>query len=195
MKSRFAGIDYGSKMAGTTVIAAMETQSVVFAASQKGQDADQFIQDWAQDWKPTELFLDAPLSLPGVYTKLEGKHNYFYRAADQALQAMSPMFLGGLTARAMRLQATLAQGHIKTYEVYPGALARRLKWNEKGYKKKGDALAMLQALAQQEHLTLPSIDKVNWHMVDAFLALLIGWRYQRGLAQAYGELPEGLIWV
>jgi uncharacterized protein len=96
--------------------------------------------------------IDAPLSLPGVFTGLAGCDDYFYRASDRALRAMSPMFLGGLTARAMRLAnhsaSRLARraaqreheqndehGHIHFYETYPAEAARRLALKEVGYKQ------------------------------------------------------------
>ena len=101
------GIDYGSKMAGTTVIAYLKSGKLHFAQSQKKKDADLFVENWVAQHQPRAIFLDAPLSLPGVYTEPEAYDDYFYRAGDRLLRAMSPMFLGGLTARAMRLSRRL----------------------------------------------------------------------------------------
>ena len=41
-----AGIDYGSKMAGTTVIAFEQNNKVVLIGSRENQDADQMILDF-----------------------------------------------------------------------------------------------------------------------------------------------------
>ena len=95
------GVDYGSKLAGTTVIAYNMGDGIRLERSKKNQDADQMIIDFVAEYNPQVIGIDAPLSLPGVYTGLVGFEDYHYRACDKALKAMSPMFLGGLTARAM----------------------------------------------------------------------------------------------
>lgn len=193
----WAGIDYGSKMAGTTVIAFVgESGQFVFQQSTRKQDADQFLLDWvsAQD-RPAQLFLDAPLSLPAVYTDPDSGTDYFYRAADKEVQAMSPMFLGGLTARAMRLAAAIDQQGWVVREVYPGHLARSLDLRELGYKKKvGDVPPVLAAF-RQKMPGLPAAAPANWHQFDALLAFCSGWRYQKGEHLTFGVPEEGLIIV
>ena len=39
----FAGVDYGSKMAGTTVVACYDGKSLCFFSSEKKKDADAFL--------------------------------------------------------------------------------------------------------------------------------------------------------
>ena len=131
------GIDYGAKMAGTTVIARMyEHNKVDFHASIKNQDADQFVAGFISNNEDIWLaYIDAPLSLPRVYSQDVPDGNYFYREADKATGAMSPMFLGGLTARAMRLSVELTKLGVKVVETYPSKLADVLKLKEKNYKK------------------------------------------------------------
>lgn len=53
--------------------------------------------------------IDAPLSLPGVYFDKNKFHDYLYRKCDNACKAMSPMFVGAFTARAIQLQKLLEE--------------------------------------------------------------------------------------
>jgi len=190
------GIDYGSKMAGTTAIAYLEGDSMYFAQSQKKKDADAFVRNWVNEHQPQTVLLDAPLSLPGVYTQPVSYEDYFYRAADRLLKAMSPMFLGGLTARAMKLSRTLEQQHISVVETYPSRLADVLGLDRKRYKidKAYLPLATTIIMQQMERLQLAEAP-ANWHQVDALLAFCSGWRYQQGLHELYGEAAEGVIVV
>lgn len=190
------GIDYGSKLAGTTVIAFAKQQQLHFAQSLKKKDADAFVRSWVADPQPRQIFLDAPLSLPGVYCKPEQYDNYFYRAADRRLRAMSPMFLGGLTARAMQLKQQLEQGGATVFETYPGQLAKALSLDPARYKKDKAYLAEATAkiLGYMPGHSLASAPS-NWHQVDALLAFCSGYRYQNGQHEHYGEPEEGVIIV
>lgn len=197
VNKEWAGIDYGSKMAGTTVIAAPnEQRKIQFFQSEKKKDADRFIMEWVGGQEiPPPLFLDAPLSLPIVYRNSDGGSDYFYREADKAVKAMSPMFLGGLTARAMKLSHHLSTLGCTVYEVYPGHLARTWELNAHGYKKQKDYLpAVLEAI--QPHLPLPLAQTPeNWHQIDALLAFLSGYRFFQNTHQTFGSVTEGCIFV
>jgi len=191
----FIGIDYGSKTAGTTVITRVENQQFVFYQSKKKQDADAFLKTWITDAAPHQLFIDAPLSLPLVYQYPDQSDDYFYRKGDRELGAMSPMFIGGLTARAIRLsrqiQALLPES--KILEVYPGALARKLELKAAGYKQRKEHLVPTMELLQPR-LPYPAAPE-NWHQVDALLAWLCGWRYRRDQHDYHGDPREGGIIV
>lgn len=190
------GIDYGSKMAGTTAIAYLEGNSLHFAQSQKKKDADAFVKNWVTEHQPQTVFLDAPLSLPGVYTQPASHEDYFYRAGDRLLKAMSPMFLGGLTARAMKLSRALEQQRISVVETYPSRLADVLALDRKRYKKDKAYLPVAASIVvQQMHRLQLTEAPANWHQVDALLAFCSGWRYQQGLHELYGEASEGVIVV
>ncbi|NBC06742.1 MAG: DUF429 domain-containing protein [Bacteroidetes bacterium] len=190
------GIDYGSKMAGTTAIAYLEGNSLHFAQSQKKQDADAFVKNWVTEHQPQTVFLDAPLSLPGVYTQPASYGDYFYRAGDRLLKAMSPMFLGGLTARAMKLSRALQQQRIRVVETYPSRLADVLALDRKRYKKdKAYLPGAASIIMQQMHRLQLAEAPANWHQVDALLAFCSGWRYHQGLHELYGEASEGVIVV
>lgn len=193
----FIGIDYGSKLAGTTVVAFANNDNVVeFATSEKKKDADKFLLNIAADLNPKSIFLDAPLSLPGVYTMPEQYDNYFYRASDQLLKGMSPMFLGGLTARAMRLKKQLEQQNIQVFETYPAIHAQRFELKKLNYKKQ---LQYIDGVVDFLHKALPfSFDNQqikSWHQVDALLAYYSGFRFMNSEIEQFGEENEGVIWV
>jgi predicted nuclease with RNAse H fold len=194
------GIDYGSKMAGTTALCFREmgTGQTFFRKSGKNEDADQFLLEELQLHKPQVIFLDAPLSLPGIYRSLPGCHDYFYRQADRQLKAMSPMFLGGLTARAMQLQERLLQAGLPpACETYPAAQARLLDLPEEGYKKEPASIRPVVNKIKQ-HYPLLHIDQesvASWHHVDALLALVGAIRFTEGRHEGYGDAVEGMILV
>jgi uncharacterized protein len=196
MQFPFIGVDYGSKLSGTTVVANFDGAKWTFAHSEKKKDADQFLLEWVSQRQPEQIFLDAPLSLPAVYAQNTDKDDYFYRAADRALGAMSPMFLGGLTARAMRLKQQFLKLGAQTYEAYPGALARELGLTAAGYKKEEAALPdLLQLLAPELPLPVAPELVVNRHAFDALLAWITGWRYLQGKNLQFGDPEEGVIFV
>jgi predicted nuclease with RNAse H fold len=192
------GIDYGSKLAGTTVLCYSDGTGLTFLQSEKKKDADAFLTDKINELQPSAVYIDAPLSLPLGFFEKESSE-YFYRAADKELSAMSPMFLGGLTARAVRLKDQLSQ--FSFYEAYPGALARRLNLNPDQYKKSSryidnitqEVIAHLEKVVSANYTIQDGLN--NWHQVDALLALVIGFRHQNGIAEELGDRAEGVILV
>lgn len=192
------GIDYGAKMAGTTVIARMyDHNKVDFFASAKNQDADQFIIDFIKENEDVWLaYLDAPLSLPSVYCNNTKQGNYFYREADQETGAMSPMFLGGLTARAMKLSAGLTSTGVKVVETYPSKLADVLKLKEKEYKKdKREIPALCEALKEVSGFMFDNDQVETWHHFDSLLCLYSAKRHEMQAAMIFGNPNEGTITV
>ncbi len=191
-----AGIDYGSKLAGTTVLATLDGKTVQCLQSAKKRDADAFLLDALPQFPLTIVGIDAPLSLPGIYRYGAPFEDYFYREADRALSAMSPMFLGGLTARAMRLRNQLNLPKTEVIETYPGALARKLGLKSHQYKQKMADLPPFLAwwLPQLPFQVDPKM-VTSWHHVDAILALFSTWRYQNGQAEIFGQPEEGQIIV
>ncbi len=198
MKHTLFGIDYGSKLSGNTVIAILNINKIYFLDVDENTDADEFIYNAAMHFKPDVVFIDAPLSLPGLYC---GKNctDYHFREADKQLKAMSPMFLGGLTARAMQLKARLEKEiPTKVYETYPKSQACNYQLLGMGYKKNKSDLAVCR-----NHLTgklnanlfIDCQDIVSWNHLDALLALFGAMRFVMGLAETYGNPEEGLIYV
>jgi uncharacterized protein len=191
------GIDYGSKLAGTTSICFQLSGEIHFLSSRKGHDADQMILGFSQDHNPKTIFLDAPLSLPGVYRDHSSQPNdYFYRVCDKQLSAMSPMFLGGLTARAMKLsQALLSNNQIQALETYPKWHARRLGLSDFGYKSGAKNIQRCAEVIFSEIGIGLHRGPESWHEIDALLALVTARRFARGEHSVIGEHDEGLIYL
>ena len=198
MRNSICGIDYGSKLAGTTVIATgcLSAKIVSFQQSKPKQDADEFLLRTIHEVRPATVFMDAPLSLPGVYTQLPGRDDYFYRAADKTLHAMSPMFLGGLTARAMRLKTAMEKTGVAVYETYPAAQAQRLELGKLGYKQsvedRGRVLAFVKILFPE---WVFESGFASWHEIDALLAWVAAFRFARNESVVHGDALEGVIYV
>jgi predicted nuclease with RNAse H fold len=190
------GIDYGSKTAGTTVIAFQEEGEVAFLQTTKGLDADNWLLAQLEHLQPSLISLDAPLSLPSVFSGLPGE-DYFYREADRLTGAMSPMFLGGLTARAMRLRKMITTTQTKVIETYPGYLARFVIGLDPGKYKKDMGYLHLALECLHEHGFPYTCKKTptNWHQFDALLALYSANRASKGEALIFGTVQEGQIIV
>jgi uncharacterized protein len=186
------GIDLGSRWAGTTAVAILHEGRVSIHQSEKGKDADAFLSQVIQEYAPAIVAMDAPLSLPGVYRGLEGFSDYHYRRCDKQCSAMSPMFLGGLTARAIQLAERWKTEGILVVESYPKMQAERLGLSEPGYKKTLEAIEPIrQKLEDEIQFSIPTLN--NWHQTDAVLALIGAWRFSENKHISYGVDHEGLI--
>jgi len=184
------GIDYGSKLAGTTAICYQEGKKLVVVQSEKKKDADKFIKKTVEDLKPTQIFIDAPLSLPAAY--FGSGDDFFYRACDRELKAMSPMFLGGLTARAMKLTRWLRDDGIDCHESYPGGFVRDMEELKVNYQKK--SMVNTKLIKSLEKVIGSRIKSVgNYHQIDAVLCWYIGKRFISGDAKFIGDKEEGQI--
>ncbi|GIW44953.1 MAG: hypothetical protein KatS3mg077_2235 [Candidatus Binatia bacterium] len=185
-----AGVDFGARFAGTTVVCFDLGDHLELLRVARGEDADARLFAFVAARGPRALYLDAPLSLPAAYG--HSGSDFFYRACDRLLAAMSPMFLGALTARAIQLKHTLAPTPV--FEVYPRAAARLLEQQHvQGYRKDRPSSYLAQL---QRCLPLPVPGAVtSWHDIDAILAWWSGWRHTRGEACAFGHPSEGIIWV
>ncbi|NDK56015.1 DUF429 domain-containing protein [Pontibacter fetidus] len=196
-KFTFMGVDYGAKLAGTTAAAMVENNSLQLWHSIRGQDADEFLLKLILEKRPSTVFIDAPLTLPKVYSQsaYTSGSDFFYRACDREVQAMSPMFIGGLTARAIKLRTILAEQGIAVLETYPSQLAHVLLPDEKGYKKDLATLPIIAQLLQDLLVYKFAQPPQDWHQFDALLAWFSGYRHLNGEAILYGEAHEGRIIV
>ncbi len=185
------GIDYGSKLAGTTVVCYLEDGLLKLEQSKKKEDADEFLKQLINRVEPQKVFIDAPLSLPGAY---HGKsEDFFYRKCDRETKAMSPMFLGGLTARAMRLASQIPT--VAFYETYPGYFIRNVLDFKVLYTKKlpyNNQLA--EKLIEAYSLKLSELPQ-NWHQLDALACWISGWRQDNGKVIVIGDKAEGAIYL
>lgn len=191
------GVDYGAKLAGTTAVAMLVQGELRVWQSPAGQDADKWLRELVLLQQAKVVYIDAPLSLPAIYggATHTTTPDYFYRQADRELQAMSPMFIGGLTARAIQLRAQLALEGVAALETYPSALVSLLLPELQGYKQEPAALpafaAALQGLLPVQLQEQPR----SWHHFDAVLAWFSGYRHSNGQSELYGDAREGRIIV
>jgi predicted nuclease with RNAse H fold len=128
-----------------------------------------------------------------IYTKKISDPDYFYRLADRETKAMSPMFLGGLTARAIKLRDEYLGKKIEFLETYPKKVSEILmEAYHLKYKEKENMTGYLTKL--EETCGFPFADEpTNWHEADAVLAWLGGKRYLNGTAIQSGNPAEGTI--
>lgn len=195
MKPEYVGIDYGKQKAGTTAIAFISPSGdLQLTSTEKNQDADRFIKNQLAHSSIQEAFIDAPLTLPAAYYRNDHS-DFFFRQCDRAISGMSPMFLGGLTARAIRLKSELKALNIRLMEAYPSKMATILGLRDIGYKKQKSYLRDVEEAIKSNHqLTIK--DSLNsWHEVDAVLTALIHMRYAKNQHQTFGQAEEGLVYV
>ncbi len=190
---RWVGIDYGAKLAGTTCIALFNNNLIEVSTVPKGKDADTWLEYLIHQIQPDFICIDAPLSLPAAYYS-KGQ-DYFYRHCDRELQAMSPMFLGGLTARAMRLANIWKKNNIPVIEVYPKALIQRVHASLlNGYKNSKEISFFIDELSRYYPVIFPKSIR-TWHQVDAILSWCVGWRIQQKIELRFGNEYEGIITI
>jgi predicted nuclease with RNAse H fold len=188
------GIDYGNKYAGTTVICYNSRHKIKFVQSSKNADADSFLLNELAYLHPDLIMIDAPLSLPGVYWLGSDYKDHFFRSCDRELKAMSPMFLGGLTARAISLIKKMNGTEVK--ETYPRKLVDILQLPDAQYKhSKQDLGSFAEQLQAISGVIINEAQITSWHHVDAFLALLSGLRYLGKNDHKYGIPEEGVVIV
>lgn len=186
------GIDFGSRSKGTTAVCYEEAGRLLVRSSTVGGDADAFILQMAAELRPDRIFIDAPLSLPLAYFR-NAADDYMYREADRQLSAMSPMFLGGLTARAIRLKHELGKSGIEMFESYPKAVFHEVFRALPDRKSGKEELPKWTALVGNS-LPLPmAFEPADWHQVDAAACWLSGYRYAHGLHRTVGDPEEGCI--
>lgn len=180
-----AGIDYGARLAGTTVLALLHDERIRLFPMAKGQDADGELIRLIDQWQPEFLAIDAPLSVPlGI---MGTGAEFHLRRADRMCGAMSPMFLGGLTARAMALRYHYRDAPITWMETYPSWMAKaRFALDRKAHHL---LLEQLQTLWPQTSIPIPT----DQHQLDALLALAAAEYRRRHVSWHYGVPGEGVI--
>jgi predicted nuclease with RNAse H fold len=208
------GIDYGARLSGNTALVHNRDGALACLRCAPKEDADAFLERSVVALSETAgsaltsaalppIFIDAPLSLPRVFAQspdkasgsIDADSDWFYRAGDRVLGAMSPMFLGGLTARAMKLAWRWRQQGYAVYETWPRALVRELKLE--GYRAKGADVPqhILERYAEKLHVPTPLLSLKDGHELDAVLAWASGQRFLSGQSLAFGEADEGMIHV
>ncbi len=187
------GIDFGAKRAGTTVACYFMDGNWHLEQVAKKKDADDFLEKLVASLAPSKIYMDAPLSLPKVYASRDqysSSDDFHYRVCDRETGAMSPLFMGGLTARAIRLKTTWLESGIEVYETYPAQLIKTLGMDTH-YKKD---LEKFRHEFNQYGAPIPA-QFDNWHQADAWLAWNSGERHARNENKIFGTKEEGIIIV
>jgi predicted nuclease with RNAse H fold len=196
LKQRIVGINYGCKFSGTTVICYNTFHEVRFLVSSKNADADSFILNEILHIDPDIVLINAPLSLPGVYKHLNGYVDYFFRKCDSEIKASSPMFAGGLTARAIGLKKLLNDFGYPVYETYPRKMAEILSLPVQLYKQAiTDLDGMLDVFMKKACIALNKKLITTWNHFDSLLAFFSGLRYMARQNSVFGKADEGLVYV
>jgi len=193
-EGRIAGVDYGSNLAGTTSISYENGGNIFVLQSYKGQSADEWLKQVINKECIQHIFIDAPLSLPNGYFGIG--QEFFFRKCDRELKAMSPMFLGGLTARAMQINFHFNSMQVQCTEVYPrGFIKSEEKFIPWYNKKDKNSISMLVDRLSE---ILPYSIETNinsYHQLDSLICLYIGYKYSQGKATNFGDEAEGFIWI
>ena len=166
----------------------MENRNLYSLLCPEKKDVDEWLYEFLSTSNAKKVFFDAPLSLPRIYFDEEDeKSTHHYRQADIELKAMSPMFLGGLSARAIALKKRCGKKGMIFYETYPKAV---LLQRFSGMTKDQALLSIekeLGYLIEQKDL--------SEHQKDSLLAWYAGKKNLDGESFIYGREIEGQIFV
>jgi len=185
-----AGIDFGAKGKNTTALSYSVNTRLVTELSPMKEDTDAWIFDRVKSLGFDQLFIDAPLSLPRIYIDpKDTKSTFQLRSCDQELGAMSPMFLGGLTARAMALQSACRSHGIDCFETYPKALLI------KRFQTKERSSDVVSHIARKTKVKIDLATLSNPHIYDSLLAWYAGWIYTYDNPLVIGRKKEGRIYL
>jgi len=195
MQTVIAGVDYGAKLSGNTAVAILKKGKVELFKTKVKENADDFIVEVLTKHQVKMVFIDAPLSLPRSYQgiKEETVPEFFYRQCDKETGAMSPLFLGGLTARAIALKYLLNQKGIEVYETYPSYLCRLL--NIERVKTADGVFEMFHRIKNELNGLFGNIEPQTIHEIDALLALYSAIRFCQQQHVVLGDASEGEILV
>lgn len=189
------GIDLGNKKSGNTAMCYLFDNTLQFIQPKKGQDEVSEILKIVEQKHIQLIAIDAPLSLPGVYFNKDGFNDYQYRQCDKQCKAMSPMFIGAFTARAIELKNLLELKGISVIEVYPKKLSEILDI-QKNYPLKKVSNVPHELIDVIKHTIPFNVKKIsNMHQFDALLCWLSTYRYIHQKHVAFGNKKEGLIIV
>jgi predicted nuclease with RNAse H fold len=195
METVIAGVDYGAKLSGNTAVAILKKGKVELFKTKVKENADDFIVEVLSKHQVKMVFIDAPLSLPRSYQgiKEETEPEFFYRQCDKETGAMSPLFLGGLTARAIALKYCLNRKEIEVYETYPSYLCRLL--NIERVKTADGVFEMFHRIKNELNGLFGNIEPQTIHEIDALLALYSAIRFCQQQHVVLGDASEGEILV
>lgn len=192
----WAGIDFGHKTAGTTVICFGDSDRPLdLIGTNPRQDADHFLLSMLGSIKPEFATIDAPLTLPLVYTYPDKGGDHFYRKVDRELKAMSPMFIGGITARAIRLKADAAKITVPLFETYPEAFVKHNGLETHYHKRDKEQLKpFLEQLLMAFPVKVTPEQVPDWSYADALICWMSAYRMAHDEHITFGD-DEGQIFI
>jgi hypothetical protein len=145
---------------------------------------------------PSVVSIDAPLFLPKGRKSIDERGPPHFRECDRELLRMHirffPISLGPmrlLTARGLKLRASLEARDIEVIESFPGAVQDLLHMP----RKQGGLLRLAKAL-REYGIDLGKPDReFNGDELDAATSALVALLYKRGTYRAIGDPEEGLM--
>ncbi|TVR79848.1 MAG: DUF429 domain-containing protein [Saprospirales bacterium] len=185
------GLDFGANKSGNTAIAISNGSAIEFHQSKAKESADDWLATMVTRFPPEIIAIDAPLSLPAGWCG--GTGDLFYRECDQKLKAMSPLFLGGLTARAVKFSRRLRHRGVEVIESYPKGFVNHLLDGQYP-EPEGDLNPVLSMLPGNIKLRLTS-QPSNEHQMDALICLVVAYRFSQRQTIRFGKYGEGIIHV
>lgn len=193
---KFIGLQLGPQRTTPLTIAFEQEGQLLTGSSKAGEDVEKFLLKYLLGGPVKQVFVGAPLSLPAAYFQPKLYNDYLYRACDRELNSDSPMVLGGLTARAIRLKAILEAQGIKTYETNTSHQLKRMALSIAPQAELDVHKTALLARVQEETgLSIPPERIERWDQAHALLAFVAGYRYQQGKSEVFGLEKEGFIIV
>lgn len=148
------------------------------------------------DAAPSVASIDAPLFLPRGRRSIEDRGPPHFRECDKVLLKMHirffPISLGPmrmLTARGIKLRASLEARGIEVVESFPGAIQDLLRM-----PRKQAGLPLLATALREYGISLGKPDReLSGDELDAVTSALVGLLYKRGQYRAIGDPEEGLM--
>ena len=189
------GIDLGNKGSGNTAFCFLSKSTLQFKQTKKGEDELSVIFHILKKHPIKLVSIDAPLSFPGVYFHKHKFTDYQYRECDKLCKAMSPMFIGAFTARAIQLKNILEENKIEVIEVYPKKLAEILDL-KKDYPLKREQDVPMELVKKIKKIAPYPVKKTtSMHQFDSLLCWLSAHRYIHSHHEEFGNKNEGIIIV
>lgn len=189
------GIDLGNKASGNTALCFLNQNKLQYIQPKKKEDELNIILKIIEKHNIHLVCIDAPLTLPAVYYQTPEFNDYMYRQCDKLCKAMSPMFVGAFTARAIQLKNMLEHKKLQVIEVYPKKLIEILKLTAYYPKKKEKNVPyeLIQNLKNEIPYNFAKPETL--HQLDALLCWQSGFRYLNNQHIAFGHKKEGIIIV
>ncbi len=193
LPQQILGIDLGNKASGNTALCFLNQSKLQYIQPKKKDDELNVILEIIKKHKIHLVCIDAPLTLPAVYYQTHEFNDYMYRECDKLCKAMSPMFVGAFTARAIQLKNMLEHKKLQVIEVYPKKLIEMLKLTTYYPKKKENNVPHKLIQKLKDGVPFNFSKPESLHQLDALLCWYSGFRYLNNEHLEFGHKKEGII--